>query len=114
MRRACRSPGACICRWSGWPIPSAAPRPGSLMEFLTKPQIALEQIRAACAAGLPRGVVLMDAGYGSNTGLRDRDQRSGAELCRWHPAADLGVAAGDGTPAAAAVVGARPSPDADA
>jgi SRSO17 transposase len=39
--------------------------------FLTKPQIALEQIRAACAAGLPRGVVLMDAGYGTNTGLRE-------------------------------------------
>jgi SRSO17 transposase len=31
----------------------------------------LEQIRAACAAGLPRGVVLMDAGYGTNTWLRD-------------------------------------------
>jgi SRSO17 transposase len=38
--------------------------------FLTRPEIALEQIRAACAAGLPRGVVLMDAGYGSNTRLR--------------------------------------------
>src|SRR4051794_24239867 len=25
MRRACRSPGACICRWSGRPMPSAAP-----------------------------------------------------------------------------------------
>jgi len=39
--------------------------------FLTKPEIALEQIRAACAAGLPRGVVLMDTGYGSNTRLRE-------------------------------------------
>src|SRR4249920_3476146 len=39
--------------------------------FLTKPQIALEQIRAACAADLPRGVVLMDAGYGTDTGLRE-------------------------------------------
>src|SRR6476469_8919846 len=39
--------------------------------FVTKPEIALEQIRAACAAGLPRGVVLMDAGYGSNTRLRE-------------------------------------------
>jgi SRSO17 transposase len=38
--------------------------------FKTKPQIALEQIRAACAAGVPRGVVLMDASYGSNTALR--------------------------------------------
>ena len=39
--------------------------------FLTKPEIALEQIQTACAAGLPRGVVLMDAGYGSNTWLRE-------------------------------------------
>ncbi len=38
--------------------------------FKTKPEIALEQIRAACDAGLPRGVVLMDAGYGANTDLR--------------------------------------------
>ena len=40
------------------------------IRFKTKPEIALEQIRAACEAGLPRGVVLMDAGYGSNTDLR--------------------------------------------
>src|SRR3954466_2251710 len=39
--------------------------------FLTKPEIALEQIQAACMAGLPRGVVLMDAGYGTNTRLRE-------------------------------------------
>jgi SRSO17 transposase len=39
--------------------------------FLTKPEIALEQIRTAWAAGLPRGVVLMDAGYGTNTRLRE-------------------------------------------
>ncbi len=33
--------------------------------FKTKPQIALEQLHWACAAGVPRGVVLMDAGYGA-------------------------------------------------
>src|SRR5262249_1736477 len=38
--------------------------------FLTKPQIALEQIKTARAAGLPEGVVLMDAGYGNDTTLR--------------------------------------------
>src|SRR5271169_6239522 len=38
--------------------------------FKTKPEIALAQIRWACEAGLPRGVVLMDAGYGVNTDLR--------------------------------------------
>jgi SRSO17 transposase len=40
------------------------------VSFKTKPQIALDQIREACEAGLPRGVVLMDAGYGANTDLR--------------------------------------------
>jgi SRSO17 transposase len=43
--------------------------PGEI-SFRTKPEIALDQIRAACEAGLPRGVVLMDAGYGANTQLR--------------------------------------------
>ena len=38
--------------------------------FKTKPEIALAQIRWACEAGLPRGVVLMDAGYGVDTDLR--------------------------------------------
>src|SRR6202049_4396673 len=40
------------------------------ISFKTKPQIALEQVRWACEAGLPRGVVLMDAGYGASTELR--------------------------------------------
>jgi SRSO17 transposase len=38
--------------------------------FQTKPEIAFEQIKAARTAGLPQGVVLMDAGYGNDTGLR--------------------------------------------
>jgi SRSO17 transposase len=38
--------------------------------FKTKPEIALEQLSWACEAGLPRGVVLMDAGYGNNSELR--------------------------------------------
>ena len=29
MRRACRSPGGCICRWNGPAMPRAAPRPVS-------------------------------------------------------------------------------------
>jgi SRSO17 transposase len=40
------------------------------IKFKTKPQIALEQIREACMAGVPRGVVLIDASYGSNSALR--------------------------------------------
>jgi SRSO17 transposase len=38
--------------------------------FQTKHEIALEQLRWACEAGLPRGVVLMDAGYGNSSELR--------------------------------------------
>ena len=38
--------------------------------FKTKPAIALDHLRWACAVGLPRGVVLMDAGYGTDTTLR--------------------------------------------
>ena len=38
--------------------------------FKTKPQIALDQIRAAQAEGVPSGVVLADAGYGINTAFR--------------------------------------------
>jgi SRSO17 transposase len=38
--------------------------------FQTKPEIALEQIKAARTAGLPQGLVLMDAGYGNDTRLR--------------------------------------------
>jgi SRSO17 transposase len=40
------------------------------IRFKTKPQIALEQIRAALLAGVPPGVVLMDSSYGNNSKLR--------------------------------------------
>jgi SRSO17 transposase len=39
--------------------------------FQTKPEIALDQIRAAVAANIDRGVVLTDAAYGMNTDFRD-------------------------------------------
>jgi hypothetical protein len=38
--------------------------------FQTKPEIAREQNKAARTAGLPQGVVQMDAGYGNDTRLR--------------------------------------------
>jgi SRSO17 transposase len=40
------------------------------IRFKTKPQIALEQIRAALDAGIPPGVLLMDAAYGNSSILR--------------------------------------------
>jgi SRSO17 transposase len=40
------------------------------VDFKTKPQIALEQIRFACEVGIARGTVLLDAGYGHDCKLR--------------------------------------------
>ena len=41
-----------------------------VIRFMTKPQIALEQIKAALAADIARGIVLMDADYGRDGNLR--------------------------------------------
>lgn len=41
------------------------------VEFQTKPEIALDQIRAAVLAQVDRGVVLADAAYGINTEFRE-------------------------------------------
>ena len=40
------------------------------IRFRTKPQIALAQVRWACQAGLPRGIVMMDPAYGNDARLR--------------------------------------------
>jgi SRSO17 transposase len=40
--------------------------------FATKGELAWAQIEAALGAGIPRGTVLMDAGYGDEAALRDR------------------------------------------
>ena len=47
--------------------------------FKTKPQIALGQLQAAHAAGIPLGTVLADAGYGNGSEFRDGITRLG--LC---------------------------------
>jgi SRSO17 transposase len=51
-------------RWSKAGVPPE-------VTFRTKPQIALAQIRAALAAGVPQGVVAADAGYGNGAEFRD-------------------------------------------
>src|SRR6266480_4443750 len=51
------------------------------LKFQTKPQIALEQIRAAKAAGLPIGMVLADAGYGNETAWREALGEMELEYC---------------------------------
>ena len=45
---------------------------GWWIAFATKGEMAWAQIEAALAAGMPRGPVLMDAGYGDEAALRDR------------------------------------------
>jgi SRSO17 transposase len=40
------------------------------IKFQTKSEIALDQMRWACEAGLPRGVALLDAAYGRDSQLR--------------------------------------------
>jgi len=42
------------------------------IRFATKGEIACTQIESALAAGIPRGTLLMDAGYGDEAALRDR------------------------------------------
>jgi SRSO17 transposase len=57
----------------GWVSDAARRKKAGVPEeigFQTKIEIALDQIRAAHAAGLPRGPVLMDAGYGPHSDLR--------------------------------------------
>jgi SRSO17 transposase len=49
------------------------------IRFQTKPQIALEQIRQAVNAEVPRGVVLADAGYGLDTQFRAAVSKLGLE-----------------------------------
>jgi SRSO17 transposase len=51
------------------------------VKFLTKPQIALEQIRAAKAAGVAIGIVLADAGYGNETAWREALSEMELEYC---------------------------------
>ena len=49
------------------------------VEFKTKPEIALDQSRAAVAANVPLGVVLADAAYGVNTGFREELTKLGLQ-----------------------------------
>src|ERR671920_1480135 len=55
--------------WTGDPVRLRQAGVPEAITFQTKPEIALAQIRAAAEAGLPRGVVLMDAGYGNDMRL---------------------------------------------
>jgi len=56
--------------WANDPVRRSEAHVPKEIVFKTKPQIALDQLRSAHAAGVPCGVVLMDASYGSNSDLR--------------------------------------------
>ena len=56
--------------WTGNRSRRAEAHVPSSIRFKTKPQLALEQIRAAVEAKVAPGAVLMDGSYGTNSGLR--------------------------------------------
>lgn len=57
--------------WAGDAGRRAAAKVPQQVEFETKQQIALAQIRAARDEGVPAGVVLADAGYGNTSAFRE-------------------------------------------
>src|SRR5215203_5578611 len=57
--------------WAADPARRAMAGVPEEVAFRTKPEIALEQVGRAVADGVPRGVVVTDAGYGNDTGFRD-------------------------------------------
>jgi len=79
------------------------------IDFKTKPEIALEQVKAALKAGLSRG---------DGRGLRlqhksaNRHQRALVDLCGWYLATHHGVDARHGSAAAEEMVGPRPTTEA--
>ena len=67
--------------WADDPLRRDKARVPAHAGFATKPEIALGQICAACEAGIPRGIVLMDAGYGTDTALRTQITALGLTYC---------------------------------
>ena len=57
--------------------------------FKTKPKIALDQLKWACHAGIPRGAVLMDQAYGTDASLRRGARDLGLDYCAAVPARSL-------------------------
>jgi SRSO17 transposase len=82
--------------WADDPERRAKTKVPDEIAFQTKPQIALDQIRAAQAAGVTPGVVLADAGYGVDGAFRAGLTGLGldyvvgvqAKLTVWRPAED--------------------------
>ncbi len=58
--------------WAADPARRKTAKVPEAIGFQTKTEIAFDQIHAALAEGIARGVVLADAGYGNASGFRDR------------------------------------------
>ena len=83
------------------------------IRFKTKPQIALEQIRAALLAGVAPGVVLMDASYGEQQHPAPSHYGVGPLLCGSHSVERQSAPGAQGRSEAAACqrrgIGAQPA-----
>jgi SRSO17 transposase len=92
--------------WADDPVRCARAGVPADVAFQTKPAIALDQIRAAVAADLPRGLVLSDAGYGNDTRFRDEVSALGllyalgilSSTTVWPPGLEPQPARGQGRP----------------
>src|SRR4051812_2682110 len=71
------------------------------VRFRTKPEIALDQLRWAVAAGLPGRVVLMDAAYGGIQSMRGGVREIGLDYAAAVPGDLLAAPVGSGVPAGA-------------
>ena len=79
------------------------------IRFQTKPEIALQQMRQALAAGVPPGVVLADPAYGNDSKFRAGITELGLALRARYPAHHEGLAARRGAIAAGAQIRSRPA-----
>jgi SRSO17 transposase len=69
------------------------------VRFRTKPEIALDQLRWAVAAGLPGRIVLMDAAYGGDRAMRGGVREIGLDYAAAVPRDLLAAPVGSGVPA---------------
>jgi SRSO17 transposase len=68
-------------RWANDPVLRKKAKIPNEIVFLTKLEIALAQIEDAVKAGVPRGPVLGDAGYGNDSKFRARITELGLSYC---------------------------------
>src|SRR3954462_3308807 len=68
------------------------------VRFRTKPEIALDQLRRAVAAGLPGRIVLMDAAYGGDRAMRGGVRELGLDYAAAVPCDLLAAPVGSGMP----------------